>query len=160
VLKKFFGGFLFGLGAVFAVALVGYVIYLLKPSEEPVTAGTMESLISWQDLEIEEKLEQASALYLIRYRPSEDGLMEAYIADIYLKHDSVEASAKIGERRRSSDFYSSGEQGFDRNGAVVFLAGSPATERTTHYLYDNRTAGGRDMPLEILIRKFKSSEAS
>lgn len=173
MLQKFKEGLVFGLGFGISFIALSYMFaYLLFPifvepqlenSISNVTSNikpsSFESIESWNSLSANKKIEKSSAVIIIRYKPTDEGLMTAYVAEIHKKDASVEVSSKIGDRREHSDFYARG-MGMDRNGSVVFLTGSLAKERSTLYLYDNRLAGAGDMPLEILTRNFKISEKS
>lgn len=171
MLQKFKEGLVFGLGFGISFFALSYIFaYLLFPIfVEPqlensvsnvtsnIKSSNFESIETWNALSPNKKIEESSAVIIIRYKPTDEGLMTAYVAEIYKKDTSVEVSSKVGERRENSDFYARG-MGMDRNGSVVFLTGSPAKERSTLYLYDNRLAGAGDMPLEYLTRNFKFSE--
>lgn len=171
MIQKFKEGLVFGLGFGISFIALSYIFaYLLFPifvepqienSISNVTSNikpsNFESIESWNSLSPNEMIKKSSALIVIRYKPMDEDLMTAYIAEIYKKDASVEVSSKIGDRRENSDFYARG-MGMDRNGSVVLLTGSPAKERSTLYLYDNRLAGAGDMPLEVLTRNFRISE--
>lgn len=157
MLRTLLNGFIFGIGFVTALAIVGYAINKFYPTQKVESSEFVASLNSWNELDIDEKLEQSSAIYILRYSPKEEGLMQAYVSEVHRKSESVQTGAEEGDLRKDSNYYSRGGGMSNRNGAVVFLTDSPARERGTIFLYDNRLAGGSDMPVDILIKKFMAS---
>ena len=172
--KKFKEGLVFGGG--FGISFVAvwfiaaYVIFprfVVPHIEQSISetqsgfesSSSIKDIKNWSALNYNEKIQKASAIIVLRYKQQKEGLMAAYVAEIHKKEPSVEVKEKIGNRREDSDFYSRGGNGRDRDGAIIFLTGSPAKERSTLYLYDNRLVGAGDMPVSILLKKFNVAES-
>ena len=160
MLKIFVKGLVFGFGLIISIIVVGYVVTsfdFFRPTATSVSAMDIES---WNSLGDNEKIQKASAIIVIRYKQEEEGLMSAYLEEILKKDPSIEVGAKVGERVESSDYYTRPGMGQNRDGAVMFLSGSPARERSTRYLYSDRLAGTSDMPMHILRKIFAESVKS
>lgn len=172
--KKFKEGLVFGGG--FGISFVAiwfisaYVIFpkfVVPHIEQSISetqsdfepSSSIKDVADWNALNYNEMIQKASAIIVLRYKQEKDGLMSAYVAEIYKKEPSVEVKEKIGNRREDSDYYSRGGNGRDRDGAIILLTGSPAKERSTLYLYDNRLAGADDMPVSILLKKFNDAKS-
>jgi hypothetical protein len=63
---------------------------------------------------------------------------------------------KTGDSFESLRFYPR-KDGRLRSGVLIFFSGSPAIERATLYLYEDRIIGYGDMPLSVAIEKFKKN---
>lgn len=154
--RTFLKGIVFGLGVIVAFLIAGFISSNLDFSTSVMLPDKIQDFESWHDLSDEEKLHKATAVLILRYKSEAEDLMTAYVAEVYKKNKTIEVAAIVGDRRKGDDFYSRGE-GLDRDGAIVYMTGSPAKDRSTLYLYDNRLAGVSDMPLNIFLRKFNEA---
>lgn len=154
VLRTFLKGAVFGLG--FGIALIGAVfVAATLTTKGAITIDGPQ----WSDLSAEEMASKASALYVVRFKPANEGRLEGRIAEVHKKSVAIEVAAREGDRREKDDFYSK-DGSLDRNGVLVFLTGSPASEAYTAYLYQDRIVTMGDMPLELFLRKFHESGTS
>lgn len=153
----FLKGIVFGFGVV-----VAFVIALIISSniDFPVTVQSqkIEELEPWNSFTAEEKIQNSSALMVLRFNQEYEGLMSAYVSEIHTKGPSVLVNSKVGDLRKKDDYYAREHTTINRDGVVVFLTGNQAKERSQLYLYNNRLAGTTDMPLNIVIKKFNEAK--
>lgn len=98
-------------------------------------------------------------MVISRYRESEDGGRVAAVTEIYKDNESIVVPVNIGDVQNNSKYYPDNDEFNPRTGTVTLYTGSPAIERTTLYLYDDKVAGYGDMPLKLMVEKFKEDGA-
>lgn len=163
-MNSFFRGL--GLGAGFAVsilviALVSSKLKLFDDQPHVPDVSNIQSDIEqgekWRALSYDEQIIEASALVISLYSTSDDESRVATVSEILKDDESIVVPAAIGQLQHDLKYYP--DDGVTpRNGAIRFYTGSPAKERSTLYIYENRVAGYGDMPLDLLIKKFKEKK--
>ena len=155
MIKVFIRGFVFGSGLYAALLLFDFIAstYFQNPEISIPVSGKI-STYGWHDLPDQERISKASVLAVVRYSEGDDGSMVAQITEIYKDEESIEFSYNIGDMYPDLNYYPNAKSS-PRSGAVIFFAGSPAEYMSAPYLYDDRLIGFGDMPLSILIVKFK-----
>jgi hypothetical protein len=154
LLKTFIRGLVFGAGlstalVVFGIALAVY----LKSMNGSDAPKVVHDYSDWNSLSDEEKIQEASAIAVIRYSDGEEGQRLAIVEAIHKRTPDVEIYYESGDSWPSADYYPR-HQHDDRTGAVVLFRGSTAKDLSTWYMYDERIAALGDMPLELLVKKF------
>lgn len=162
MIKWFLNGVGFGFGFCLAVAIVFWALsYIDDPSGEFVFHSSLDQEADykernqWRDLAIDEKIDRATAIAILRFRKEPDGLNAAYVEEIVRRDPDTELAIDVGDRLERSDFYSQGGSSQDRNGVVIFFVRNPGVEIEQGYLYDDRLIGEGGMPLQLFIEKFK-----
>jgi len=159
MLRVFLKGFVFGIGFIVAILVLGgitpYFLDIFEGSSSIETFESLENQKSWNDLSFDEKAQKASAIIVLRYKEADDGLMLAYVAEVHKKDSSIESLFNIGDGYSDADYYLKSDDWQRRNGVVMLLTGSPAENKNhgLYYMYDDRL-GPKDMPLEVFLKKF------
>ena len=110
--------------------------------------------ILWHNLTDDQKISESTVLAVARYSDAEDGSKIATIVEIYKDNPDIHFDYKVGENYQSLKYHPKSEF-HKRTGVVIFFAGSPPQYRHALYLYNDRVSGFGEMPLNILIKKFK-----
>ena len=156
MVEKFLKGAFWGAG--FATALV--VILLLAENflinKNIYNSNDIISLSNeWNTFTKDQQISKASVIAIVRYSKGANGSMDAKISHIYKESKDIIIDFKIGDKYPSLDYYQRNDSR-PRSGVVVFFTGSPAKERSTLYLYEDRILAYGDMPLDILITQFEN----
>jgi hypothetical protein len=152
MLKIFVKGIVFGVGFLVAVGLIGYIFALINVDKKVMPSEKSEIL--WHNLTDDQKISESTVLAVARYSDAEDGSKIATIAEIYKDNPDIDFDYKVGENYQSLKYYPKSES-HKKTGVVIFFAGSPPKYRHALYLYDDRVSGFGEMPLNVLIKKFK-----
>jgi hypothetical protein len=155
MIKQLLKGILFGVG--FSVALIAAMeIYskISPPDYQRDHSSTIGLSNEWNSYSHDEQIKKSTAIAVARYTESNDGSYVATISEIYKDNESVMLNIKIGDSYESLRFYPRKDNRL-RSGVLIFFTGSPAIERATLYLYDDRIIGYGDMPLATAIEKSK-----
>jgi len=156
MIRLFIKGLVFGAGFTVAVIAIIYIAYQFKYSGSNRVIPNAAGEIQWHKLTNEQQIEKATVIAVVRYSKGEEGSMEAKFTEIYKDNPSVEFNYKLNDEYPSLKYYPKDNYGV-RGGAVIFFEGSPAEYRHALYLYDERVASFGDMPLDLLIKKYKST---
>jgi hypothetical protein len=158
MLKKLIKGLIFGAGFASAVVVILLLadMYLIDRNHQYNSGGTVISTSKWNSFSKEQQISKASVIAVVRYSKGNNGSMVAEIANFYKDNEEVLIGFKIGDKYSKLDYYPKSTNRL-RSGVVVFFTGSPAKERSTLYLYEDRVLAYGDMPLEILIKLFKGA---
>ena len=152
MLKIFVKGIVFGVGFLVAVGLIGYIFALINVDKKVMPSEKPEIL--WHNLTDDQKISESTVLAVARYSDAEDGSKIATIVEIYKDNPDIHFDYKVGENYQSLKYHPKSEF-HKRTGVVIFFAGSPPKYRHALYLYDDRVSGFGEMPLNVLITKFK-----
>lgn len=162
MLKLFFRGLVFGGGLCVSALIFFFAInYYLKHYNNPtqgLEANQVQLEARWHELNQEQQIATANALLVIRYREGSDGERLAYVDEVYLRDAGVSIKYKKGDLYPRMNYYPKNKY-TQRSGSVVFFSGSPSTYRHGLYLYEDRLPGYGDMPLHLLVEKFKAPAA-
>jgi len=158
-MNSFLRGLGFGAGFAISVVIVMLVAQKLFEPEMPQSSMTeIEQGEKWRALSYEEQIAAASAIVISRYSETKDEGRVATVTEVLKDNEAIVVPAKAGDLRRDSKYYPDDEFR-PRTGTVTFYTGSPAVVRSTLYLYEDRVAGYGDMPLDLLIKKFREDGA-
>jgi len=154
--KTFIKGIVFGSGFSLAIMFFGYLSYSFF-EEQPVTERryTPADLKVWNEMDDVQQIKSASAIAVIQYKDSKNGLKEAYIESIYTKKGVI-IQYSVGDRYPRGDHQSQAGYGTP-SGAVAFFIGSPADNVSLSYLYNGKARGLGNMPLKAVIEIFKEN---
>lgn len=144
------------LGAGFSTALlvfgVGLSLYV-KNTDIAESPRIISDYSDWNSLDDEEKIEEASAIAIVRYSDGEEGQRIGVIESIHKRTPDTEIHYEEGDFWPSANYYP--QHPYDaRTGAVVLFKGSPAKDLSTWYVYSERISALGDMPIELLLKKF------
>jgi hypothetical protein len=165
MLKKFAEGLVFGAG--FAVSLLavwwlGLSLFVpVSFGPPPDSARTESTTFSstyepeetpFHELPVEQQIEVATVIALVRYEPAADGKMRALISEILKKDPAVAFRYSVGDEYGELSYYPRPGTKYG-DGGVVFFAGSPPAMRKSMSHSQGRIVGLGDMPLELLRQK-------
>lgn len=171
MLRKFLDGMMFGAGFtlsfVVIVAVAGMLFTTFGPTSQ-LAVSQRESIaeapsatgpVPFYELPIEQQIERASVIALVRYQSGEDGRMEAVLSEILKKGSDVEFFHSVGDEYVPLSHYPRPNENHGE-GAVVFFDGSPAQMRSAMSYSGDRIPGLGDMPIELLKKKCAEQSAS
>lgn len=161
-MNSFMSGIKFGAG--FAISFV--VIFALyenffsvnEPHQLTISIPNNQLREKWNALPYDEQIAQASALVVAEYRQSSDGKFEAFVTEIHSKSANIDIPYGVGDLVPDATYYLT-ENSVERSGFVKIFISNPPQEASTMFLYDDRIAGYGDMPLKLLVEKFRDSGA-
>jgi hypothetical protein len=165
MLKKFVEGLVFGAGFAVSLLVVGWLgLSLIVPMSFgplPHPAGTELTTFSstyeaeetpFHELPIDQQIEVATVIALVRYEPAADGKSRALISEILKKDPAVTFHYSVGAEYGEVSYYPKPDTKYG-DGGVVFFAGSPPEMRRSMSYSEGRILGLGDMPLELLRQK-------
>lgn len=155
MIKVFIKGLVFGSGFTIALIVIGFVAtkYFESRITSDINALNAESN-SWDSLSDEQKFLQATAIAIVRYSDGEEGVRIGSITEIHKSDPNIDIAYEIGQLYPDTNYYPKYKHD-NRTGAILLIRGSSARNSGTWFLYDDRVAALGDMPLELLIKKFK-----
>lgn len=182
MLKKFVNGLVFGAG--FAISLVGILLVSINWVSTAMIECQIDENVSNLDeercqeeipekfkdqlkegknegklfhkLPLEEKIEQASVIALVRYEDTSGPKVRAVIDEFLKKNPSSKIHYDVEDEYTYGSYYP--EDGVERgDGLVVFFTGSPATMKYSTTYDDSRVLGLSNIPINLLKKKIKSS---
>lgn len=161
MLKRFFGGLIFGAGFAVGMAIVGWLLlgfFVTKNPTgsfsvgEPFVGGLTEKASNFHELPIEKQIEKASVIALAKFEPSGDGGFKAVFTEILKQAPSTEFYYKVGDEYPGGRHYPK-ESVRIGDGLAVFFEGAPASMRRSMTYSGDRISGLGDMPLALFRQK-------
>ncbi|KZX60247.1 hypothetical protein A3709_13230 [Halioglobus sp. HI00S01] len=157
MIQTFLKGLIFGAGFSIAMVLVSVAsIPILNYFTSEPEPETLYKSDNWHSLSDDQQIAQASVLLIGRYEPGPDGSQIGYVAEIHGDADSISMPLVKGDEIPNSKFYP-GEHEF-RTGLILLYSDNGQVAKRTLYLYDDRVSGFGNMPLTLLVSKFKQGE--
>ena len=92
-----------------------------------------------------------------KYGDTDDGGRIASVSKIYKDNETILLNVNISDLRQLSKYYPGNNEFRPRTNSVTLYTKNPAEERNSLYLYDDKVTGYGDMPLELLLEKFKKN---
>ena len=166
MLKKFFSGVIFGTGfSIAALCVYTAWTFFALPSiinQNLTSEGiSTESLSLYQEfaytpnfheLSVDEKIELATAILIVRYEEGNNGKYKSVIEDILKKDDGIELYYNVGEVYEDDSHYKISDE-FAPTKAIVFMQGNPATMRFSTSFEGERIRGLGGISLALLREK-------
>lgn len=182
MLKKFVDGLVFGAG--FAISFMAILLVSINWVSTAMIECQIEESVSNLDAErcqkeipekfkdqlkesknegklfhklpLEEKIERASVIALVRYEDTSGPKVRAVIDEFFKKTPSSKIYYDVGDEYTYGNYYP--EDGVERgDGLVVFFTGSPATMTYLTTYDDSRVLGLSNIPINLLKKKIKNS---
>ena len=166
MLRKFLSGIMFGAGFSIA-ALCAYTawIFLVFP---PLIGQNMNSEMSFtestsslprqvmtpnfSELPVDEKIELATAIIIVKYEEGEEGNYKSLVEDILKHAEGVELYYKVGEVYEENSHHKVSDE-FVPSRAIVFMEGNPATMRFSTTFDGERVRGLGGISVALLREK-------
>lgn len=139
MLKKFVSGIIFGSGFAIAAlcAFTGWVFFVLPflvnqsfnfetitgedtPYEQPASTP------NFYELSVDEKIELATAIIIVKFEEGKDGNYKSIVEDIVKQEEGVAFYYNVGEVYEENSHYKISDT-FAPTRAIVFMQGNPAT---------------------------------
>ena len=180
MLKKFTEGLVFGSGFGISFITISYITaYLIYPlfitskiethlnseisdihkSDINNTTDLHNILktpdIPFHELNLSEKINNASVIAIASYVKSDNGKMKAIIQEFLKKDKNTEIFYNIGDEYPTSSYYPKENITYG-DGVVIFFTGSPAMMQYSTTFEGNRIRGLGDLPVELLREKCKN----
>jgi hypothetical protein len=165
MLKKFAEGLVFGAGfaiSFLAVSWLGLSLPVSMSFDPPPDLPRTEATTLWSsyeaeetpfhELPVEQQIEVATVIALVRYEPAADGQMRALISEILKKAPAVTFRYAVGDEYGELSYHPRSNTIYG-DGGIVFFAGSPPVMRRSMSHSQGRIPGLGDMPLELLRQK-------
>lgn len=161
----FFALFLIAVPSLLMVISPGTIFGLLENSDITVTESEFgptsipksatfidESHNEFFQLSVDQKIEMASVIVLVKYVPSDNGLTRAIIQSVLKKAPGTVFNFDVGDEYRQSSFYP-GEDGHRSDGQIIFFLGNPAQMRYATSYKGDRIRSLGNIPIELFKQK-------
>lgn len=112
----------------------------------------------FHELTLEEQIKQSSVIALAKYERAHDGKMKAILTEFLKKEPNVTIFYNIGDEHSPSSYYAKDNTRYG-DGIVIFFMGNPASMRMSMSYSGDRLHSLGDMPIELLRKKCKDSNA-
>lgn len=168
IFKVFLKGFVFGLGALAAVAATwiafalstgGPSISFSSRADMPATPAAAKDVRirgvaqrNFGDMTVDDQIASASVIFIARFEPAEDGRRKAVITEILKSPSSGSFDFEVGDEYARLSTYSE-DPDEDGDGYVTFMTGDPPEFRMSSNIREERIGGFGGIPLDLLRKK-------
>lgn len=184
MMKKLLEGAVFGLGFGLAVVGVAYgaFVLLVAPAMHAIPESGVQAVLvdpgertarpaaaaeadaqtqasmsrPFEELALDDQIQQASAILVAKYEAGADGRMKAVVSEVLKPAEGGPFRYRVGDEYAPSSYYpKEGEARGD--GVVVFFADRPARMVLAMTYSGDRVGGLGDVPMAVLRQKCRAS---
>ncbi|BBB26338.1 hypothetical protein [Amphritea japonica] len=151
MIKTLLKGLIFGIGFITAIFIAGYVGLNYFSND---LADINKKLEIWNSLTEEGKIKASSAIIVVRFSEGEDNVRLASISNIYTKPSSASTDLKVGQLYPKANYYPLSNDE-NRSASILLFMSDTDSPTTTWHAYNEIIPAVGNMPVELLIKKFK-----